>query len=129
MLLCFFTACANNSTSADDPWSDAVYTENKELGDGEKTIEFKVIVNDHSVTFTIHTDATLLSDALLEHKLIEGDAGEYGLYVKKANGILADYDKNQAYWGLSINGEYAMTGVDGTEIADGGKYEFTFTKG
>ena len=129
MLLCFFTACANNSTSSDDPWSDAVYTENKELGEGEKTIEFKIIVNEHSVTFTIHTDATLLSDALLEHKLIEGDAGEYGLYVKKVNGILADYDKNKAYWGLSINGEYAMTGVDGTEIVDGGKYEFTFTKG
>ena len=46
MLLCFFTGCANNTTSADDPWADAVYTENKEFGEGEKTIEFKIPVED-----------------------------------------------------------------------------------
>ena len=60
---------------------------------------------------------------------MEGDPGDYGLYVKKVNGVQADYDKDQAYWGLSIGGEYAMTGVDGTEIVDGGHYEFTYTKG
>ena len=127
MLLCCFTACGNTNSS--DPWASATYKENKEFGEGEKTIELEVIVNDHKVTFTIHTDATLLSDALLEHKLLEGDPGDYGLYVKKVNGIQADYDKDQAYWGLSIGGEYAMTGVDGTEIVDGGHYEFTYTKG
>ena len=127
MIATCFAAC--NQSSATDPWADAIYKENKEFGEGEKTIEFEIIVNEHKVTFTIHTDAELLSNALLEHKIIEGDDGEYGLYVKKANGILADYDKNQAYWGLTIGGEYSMTGVDGTEITDGGHYEFTYTKG
>ena len=127
MLLCLFTACANSGST--DPWADAAYTENKEFGEGEKTIELKVIVDEHSVTFTIHTDASILSEPLLEHKLIEGDNAQYGLYIKKVNGILADYEKNKAYWGLAINGEYAMTGADGTEIVDGGKYEFTYTKG
>lgn len=127
MVVCCFAAC--NQANTDDPWNDAVYKENKEFGEGAKTISFEVIVDDHKVTFTIHTDAELLSEALLEHSLIEGDAGDYGLYVKKVNGILADYDLNKAYWGLSIGGEYAMTGVDSTEISDGGKYEMTYTMG
>ena len=126
MLVSCFTACANNSG---DPWADALYTENKEFGEGEKTITVDVIVDEHKVTFTIHTDADILSNALLDNKLIEGDEGQYGLYIKKVNGILADYEVNKAYWGLSIGGEYSMTGIDGTEISDGGKFELTYTKG
>jgi len=87
-----------------------------------------VIVGEQSVTFTIKTDAETLGDALLAHNLIAGDQGDFGLYVKAVNGITADYDVDQSYWGFSKNGEYMMTGVDGTAIADGEVYELTYTK-
>lgn len=108
----------------------AKYTEDTTLGEGSKTIT--VTVKDHegkAVVFTIKTDAETVGDALMEHDLIAGDQGAYGLYVKVVNGLRADYDKDRAYWGFNINGEGAMTGVDMTEITDGGNYELVYTIG
>jgi len=87
----------------------------------------EVVALDKSVTLTIHSDKSALGDALIEHKLIEGEKGAYGLYVKKVNGITADYDENQCYWGLNKNGESVMTGVDGVVFEDGDHYEFVYT--
>lgn len=109
-------------------WADARYLCDQEFGQGEKTVKVKVCAEDQSVTFTIHTDKQMLGEALLEHELIAGDEGPYGLYVKRVNGMLADYDVNQRYWSLSKNGEYMMTGMDMTPIADGEHYEITYAK-
>ena len=109
-------------------WKDATYLEDAEFGEGAKTVKVKVIAEDKSVTFTVKTDAATLGEALLAHNLIAGDQGDFGLYVKVVNGITADYDVDQSYWGFSKNGEYMMTGVDGTAIADGEVYELTYTK-
>ena len=109
-------------------WADAIYTENKEFGEGAKTIKVEVVAEDISVTFTINTDAETLGEALTENSLIEGENGAYGLYIKKVNGILADFDVDQTYWSLSKDGEYLMTGADSATIADGEHYELTRTK-
>lgn len=109
-------------------WADALYTEDTSFGEGEKTVEVEVRAEDKSITFTISTDAETLADALLAHSLIEGEESAYGIYVKKVNGILADYDVDGYYWSISKNGEYLMTGADSTEIADGEHYEFNRTK-
>ncbi|MBQ2119193.1 MAG: DUF4430 domain-containing protein, partial [Clostridia bacterium] len=53
----------------------------------------------------------------------------YGLYVKKVNGITADYDTDKAYWAFYLNGEYASTGVDSTDIDENVKYSLVYTKG
>ena len=128
VLLCVgVSACSKNETKT-DLWAEAAYTEDAELGEGEKTILVEVVAEDKSVTFTIHTDKSILGDALTEHNLIEGEKGAYGLYVKKVNAIEADYDKNKAYWGINRNGEGLMTGVDGVELKDKDHYEFIYTK-
>ena len=44
------------------------------------------------------------------------------------NGITADYDVDQTYWAFNIGGEYAMTGVDQTEITEGTVYQLVRTK-
>ena len=126
MSMCILTY--NKPGTELDVWSGATYTENAEFGDGEKTVLVEVIAEDKSVTFTIHSDKKTLGEAMLEHSLIEGENGAYGLYVKKVNGILADYDKNQCYWGLYKNGESLMTGVDGVDITSGEHYEVVYTK-
>lgn len=128
--MCFsLVGCKENAPkNKADIWIEATYTKDTEFGEGEKTVFAEVIAGDKSVTFTIHTDKDTLGDALTEHDLIKGEEGPYGLYVKKVNGIVADYDKNQAYWGFSKDGEGMLTGVDGQKIKDGEHYEIVYTK-
>lgn len=99
------------------------------LGEGEKQFTFKVVDGEGNETvYTINTDKTTVGDALLELELIEGEDGDYGLYVKKVNGIVADYDVDQTYWAFYVNGEYAMSGVDTTDIENGAEYSFKVEK-
>ena len=109
-------------------WENATYTSDKTFGNGSKTVMVEVKAGDQSLTFTIKTDKETLADALLEHELIEGEDGAYGIYIKKVNGIVADYDIDQTYWSLSKNGEMSMIGASDTTIADGEHYELTRAK-
>lgn len=72
----------------------------------------------------ITTEKTIVGDALTDEGLIEGEESAYGLYVKKVNGIEAVYEVDGTYWSFYIDGEYAMTGVDSTEIKEGSTYMF-----
>lgn len=126
MMLACMTACTKEEEKG--IWADAKYTEDTELGEGSKTVKVVVEAEEKKITFTINTDAEILGDALLEHELIAGEEGDFGLYVKEVNGMLADYDVDQTYWAFYQNGEYMMTGVDMTEFADGDQYELVRTK-
>ena len=126
LVICLSSCAA--TTDFGELWEAATYVEDTELGDGETTVTVEVKAGEHSVSFTINTDKSTLGEALIEHSLIEGEASQYGLYVKKVNGILADYDIDGSYWGFYKDGEYMMTGVDGTEIADGEHYELVHSK-
>ena len=125
-ILCFVSCGEKPGT--DDLWANALYTENTEFGSGEVSVSLEVKVLDKSVEFVINTDKQYLGDALIEHNLIEGEEGAYGLYVKKVNGIIADFDIDQSYWTLKKDGETMMVGVDGAEIANGEHYELEYTK-
>ena len=125
MLLCL-ASC--NTVAKEGLWENATYRRDMEFGDGAKTIEVEVKAGEDSVTFTIHTDKETLGDALIEHDLIAGEEGSFGLYVKTVNGILADYDIDQSYWGFYQNGEYMLTGVDMTPISGGEHFEIVYTK-
>ncbi len=124
-LLPLFASCGNDGNEL---WENAIHTKDKELGEGKTTVTVEVKAGEKSVSFTIHTDKTILGDILLEHELISGDEGPYGLYVKNVNGITADYDVDQTYWAFYKSGEYMMTGVDATEIEDGAHYELVREK-
>ena len=94
---------------------------------GTGSTEFSLTVVDQEgieIPFEIHTDKQTVGEALLELGLIEGEESEYGLYVKTVNGITVDYDTDGAYWAFYINGEYATSGVDSTDIAEGDSYSF-----
>ena len=128
LIMCFSLFSCKGNESSIDLWDSATYTENTELGEGAKIVEVEVKANDKSVTFKVNTDKETLGEALLEHKLISGEQGAYGIYIKSVNGITADYDTDQSYWSLSKNGEYMMTGADSEKISGGEHYELTYTK-
>lgn len=95
------------------------------LGEGETRFEFTVVDQDGEETrLEIHTDKKTVGEALQELDLIEGEEGDYGLFVKTVNGITADYDKDGHYWAFYVNDEYAQEGVDSTEITEGDSYAF-----
>lgn len=99
-----------------------------ELGEGATQFYFTTQDVDGTVTkFLIHTDATTVGEALVALELIAGDESDWGLYVTTVNGITADWDSEKAYWAFYIDGEYAQTGVDATELTDGATYEMVKT--
>ena len=100
------------------------------IGEGNTVFPFTVVDKDGNETkFEVHTDKEIVGEALEELGLISGDEGEYGLYVKTLNGITADYDADGVYWAFYVNGEYAVSGVDSTPIAEGESYSFKVEKG
>ena len=112
-----FSACGNDSD-----------TNNGDVK-VEKSFVFKVVDLDGSEkSFNITTDAKTVGEALVAEKLISGTESEYGLMVDTVNGIKYDYNADGAYWAFYVNGEYAMTGVDSTDIVDGTTYSFVATK-
>ena len=118
-----------DSASADVQDESGNQTDTTILGEGATVFNFVVVDKDGNESeFEIHTDKTTVGEALLEVKLIEGEEGPYGLYVKKVNGIIADYEVDQTYWAFYINGEMAMTGVDVTDVEAGATYSFKVEK-
>lgn len=131
ILVLALSVCLVSCTAVDKTgvWDNATYTSDNAFGDGAKTLTVEVKAEEQRVTFTIHTDKDTVGAALLEHELIDGDEGEYGLYIKSVNGITADYDVDGAYWAFYIDGDYAITGVETTEITEGAIYQLVYTKG
>jgi hypothetical protein len=126
VLIVSLVACA--TVDATGVWENATYLKDMEFGKGEKTVTVEVAVEEQLVTFTIHTDKDTVGAALLEHGLIDGEQGAYGLYIKVVNGMTADYDIDQSYWAFYVNGEYGMSGVDMTDIDESAVYRLAYTK-
>lgn len=124
----FTTGCNDNKQNkvgSNSESSITSQTDITELGEGKTEFLFSVTdVHGKETAFKIHTDKKTVGDALLELNLISGDEGQYGLYVKTVNGITVDYDRDGKYWAFYVNGAYATSGVDTTEITDGDSYAF-----
>ena len=98
------------------------------LGQGSHRFWFTVTFADGEVkAYDIATDETTVGAALAALDLAQGERTQYGLYVKTIGGVRADYNLDGAYWAFYIDGEYAMTGVDATDIKDGSTYAFVYT--
>ncbi len=126
------TGCNGTNSNETQAITDATQNTQSEpniLGEGQKEFVFVVVDKEGNETqFEIHTDKETVGDALQEHNLIAGEEGAYGLYIKTVNGITADYDADRTYWAFYINGEYAQSGVDTTEIVAGESYSFKVEK-
>ena len=129
MALCT-TGCSGSKNLENSQESiTAVFTDGDVLGEGSTTFKFTVVAKaGEEASCEIHTDEKTVGAALLKLGVIEGEEGPYGLYVKKVNGITADYDVDSTYWAFYIGGEYGMTGVDVTEITAGSSYAFKVEK-
>ncbi|MDR1735147.1 MAG: DUF4430 domain-containing protein [Oscillospiraceae bacterium] len=98
------------------------------VGEGALRFSFTVTDKDGLITaYLVNTDEKTVGAALIEAGLIDGEQQAFGLMVKSVNGLRADYELDKAYWAFFIDGEYASTGVDVTDIQAGKVYSFVYT--
>ena len=94
---------------------DSVVADGDVIGEGKTAFTVEVAQLDGtSITFTVNTDKETVGEALLELGVVAGDT--------TVNGVTLDYNTDGAYWAFYINGEYASTGVDATNIEAGASY-------
>ena len=116
------TACSSNTAVGDS-------ADGKQEQSVEKSFTFEVVDKDGSIeTFGITTDKATVGEALIAEGLIVGEDGPYGLYVTEVNGIVADYNVDKTYWAFYVDGVYAASGVDTTDVTDGSTYSFKVEK-
>lgn len=135
----FTTGCNDNTKTPDETPSElssqtqeAVVTDEADsqteavnVGKGETSFIFTVThVDGTQKVYNVSTDKTTVGEALIDNNIIAGDNGAYGLYVKTVDGETLDYDTDGKYWAFYIDGAYASTGVDITQITSGASYEF-----
>lgn len=116
------TACSNNTPDRGNAGQEQTQTV-------EKSFTFEVVDKDGNMeTFALTTTKATVGEALLDEGLIAGEDGPYGLYVTEVNGIVADYNVDQTYWAFYVDGAYAASGVDTTDVVDGSTYSFKVEK-
>lgn len=132
------TGCSGQPENTDTTAQPAATTEAAtteaaaatEVGEGSTSFAFQVTFADGSQQdYTVKTDSTVVGEALQDAGLIAGEESEYGLYVKTVAGQTLDYDADGMYWAFYVNGEYATSGVDTTDIDAGSTYEFRAESG
>lgn len=101
-----------------------------ETTQGTKTITVTVVHADGSVKdFTCRTQEEYLAPVLVAEQIAQGDETQYGLTIHTVDGEKADWNVNQSYWSLFINGEYAVTGASSTPVNDGDVFRLEYTIG
>ncbi len=126
LMLLSLVGCGGN---AGQTAGNKVIEDGATIGEGEKSFVTEVVDADgNTVKFTVQTNEKTVGEALQKLGVIDGEEGDYGLYIKTVNGITADYNKDGVYWAFYVDGEYAMTGADMTDVVDGTVYTFRVEK-
>ncbi len=126
VVLCLIISLLITGCSANKPTTDissAPEAAAQALGEG--ATQFYLTVTDKSgekSRLSINTDRKTVGDALLDLEVIDGEQGDYGLYIKSVQGESLDFETDGRYWAFYENGKYATAGVSETEIKAGTEY-------
>ena len=133
LLAVTMTACAMNSSSQFKD-GEAVVKDGDVVGEGSAQFTVEIVDGEkNTITVTVKSDThtkedptkpIMVGEVLQELGILEGEEGDYGLYIKAINGRVADYAADGVYWAFYVGGEYALLGVDMTEIVANETYSF-----
>lgn len=94
---------------------------------GSKEITVEVVHKDGSTKeFVYYTDKEYLGEVMTEEKLVEGEDGQYGLFITTADGESVE---GNDWWCITKDKEMLNTSADQTPIEDGDRFELTYTAG
>ena len=123
-------ACGARQTEVTGAVSPVKVSDGDTLGQGKTTFRVTITnIDGESITITVHTDEETVGEALQKLGVIEGEEGDYGIYIKSVNQETHDYDKDGTYWSFYVDGEYAAAGADMTAIDPAVTYAFVAEKG
>ncbi len=95
-----------------------VYTSGDDMDTSEVETEYV------SATIAVeYFDGDVLFDLLAENFMIAYEESTYGRYLTGISVLTADTDANE-YIAFYIDGSYASTGVDATDLVNGAVYQF-----
>lgn len=96
--------------------------------DRTKNISVTVVYsNKNEKKFDINTESEFLGDAVFEKGLVTEEEHKSGFYTV-IDGETADFNSDKAFWSVTKDGEWLNVGMNEQPIADGEKYEITYTK-
>ena len=127
LLVLALCACSHHTVPEGTDPADIKNGDTVGMGATAMTVEV-TDADGNKTTFEVHTDAKTVGAALQELNLISGEKSDYGLYIKQVLGITADYEADGTYWAFYIDGQYAATGADMTNIKPGAVYSFVVEK-
>lgn len=104
---------------------NSVFKEKTQAGNKHITVEV-VHKDGSSKEFEYQSTKEYLGEVLEDEKLVEGEKGQYGLFIKTVDGETVP-DGSKDWWCITKNGEMLSTSADQTPIADGEHYEITLT--
>ena len=97
--------------------------------EGQKNIDVTIVYADKTTKeLDFKTDAEFLADVLFEEGLVTEEEYKSGYYTI-IDGVTADYNVDQSWWCITKDGEMTMVGMNELALADGDKYEITYTIG
>ncbi len=97
--------------------------------EGSKSITIEVVNSKgESKTYELTTDAEYLQQAMDEAGVqYTGQEGPYGFEIASINGESGVYEKDNAYWGFYVNGEYCNYGISQQPVEDGDAFKIAYT--
>lgn len=129
-----FVACDGGETETTPPpseetleavglWANAKHLASCEIGEGSKNVTVTVVADGKSIALTVKTDKDDLGAALYELGIINDPT-----FFDTCNGILASWDKDQAYWSFKQDGKMLNYGVGDAKINGGESFSIEYTK-
>ena len=119
-LLCFVSCEKVDATGI---WENATYLSDTTVGKGEKTVTVEIVAAEQSITLTVKTDKDDLGAALYELGIINDPA-----FFDTCNGMLASWEKDQAYWAFKQDGKMLNYGINDAKISGGESFSIEYTK-
>ena len=98
--------------------------------EGAKSVTLEVTNQQQKTsTYTVQTDAEYLIDAMKAAPkfTFSGYESAYGLTLITINGITADWEKDNAFWCIYVNGEMGNYGIESQPVYDGDVFQFVYT--
>jgi hypothetical protein len=123
LVLALCVAACAQKVPAEGLWENATYRSDTTLGSGAKEVKVDVEVGEYKITITLKTDAATLGEALYAEG-VTNDAS----FFDTCNGIKADWNADQAYWGFYRGENYMSHGVNDETISGGESYRIVYTK-
>ncbi len=88
--------------------------------------------NGKTAQYRLSTEAAYLDEAMDELSAngsgfsYSGSDSKFGVMIEEINGERAVYEKDDAYWSLYVNGEYAQYATSSQPVVDGNVYTWKY---